>query len=128
MKKLFFILAFVALGVTASAQRVIIDTLKGNEVVNFAAMQNASQVQVLCTELGGTADGTIRLEASVDGISWEVLLSTDGVYHFYPNDTFTIVDDGVLIVNIKDDPFLYHRISGDGEATDTTIVTIKWSK
>ena len=128
MKKFLFILAFVALGVTANAQRVVIDTIKGAETVNFATMQNAEEVQVLCTELGGTADGTIRLEGSVDAISWEALLETQDTYNFYPNDTFTVVDGAVMIINIKDDPFLYHRISGAGTTSDTTIITIKWSK
>ena len=91
-------------------------------------MQGAEQVQVLCTELGGTADGSITMEGSVDGISWEIITETPSNYNFYPNDTFTIVDAAVMIVNIKDDPFSYHRISGDGEANDTTIITIKWSK
>jgi hypothetical protein len=128
MKKLLFILAFVALGVAANAQRVVIDTIKGAETVNFATMQNADEVQVLCTELGGTADGTITLEGSVDAISWEIIAETPSNYNFYPNDTFTIVDGAVMIVNIKDDPFLYHRISGTGTTSDTTIITIKWSK
>ena len=128
MKKLLFILAFVTLGVTANAQRSIIDTLKGNETVSFAAMVGADQIQVLCTELGGTADGTITMEGSVDGISWETLAETANAYNFYPNDTFTIVDAGVMIVNIKGDPFTYHRIKGVGTASDTTEVTIKWSK
>ena len=128
MKKLFLILAFVALGVTANAQRAITDTIKGNETVNFTQMLDAENVQVLITELGGTSEGTIRLEGSVDAVSWEVLLSTDGLYHFYPNDTFTIVDGAVLIVNIQDDPFPFHRISGVGAANDTTIVNIKWRK
>lgn len=128
MKNIILILGFVFVALTAQAQRVITDTIKGTETVNFTSMQDAEKVQVLCTELGGTADGTITLEGSVDAISWETIAETPSNYNFYPNDTFTIVDGAVMIVNIKDNPFTYHRISGTGETGDTTIITIKWSK
>ena len=128
MKKLLFILAFVALGVTANAQRVVIDSLQGNETVNFSTMQGAEKVQVLCTELGGTSEGSVTLEGSVDAISWETIAETSGVYNFYPNDTLTIVDAAVWLVYIQGNPFPYHRIKGVGAANDTTEITIKWSK
>ena len=127
MKSLFLVLGFVFVALTTQAQRVIpVDTLKGVEQINFPSMQGSKAVQVLCTEIGGTSDGVVNLEASLDGTSWEILAETSGAYNFYPNDTLTIVDGAVLIISIKGSPFLYHRITATGTASDTTEVSIKW--
>lgn len=128
MKKLLIIIGLMLFVMTAFSQRTISDTLNGNETVNFASMTWPDQVQVLCTQIGGTSDGSLKLEASVDGTSWETITETAGLIHFYPNDTLTIVDAAVWYVTIIDNPFLYCRVKGVGTASDSTLITIKWIK
>ena len=116
------------MGFLASGQRTITDQIDGAETVNFTKMLKATQVQALCTEVGGTSDGTLRLHGSVDGTSWEELTETSGVFHFFPNDTFTISDGGVWLVSIKEDIFNYYKVVGSGTSSDTTSVTIKYER
>jgi hypothetical protein len=125
-------LAFVAL---ANGQRVYstaVDTLQGNETVNFAAIQSSSSsgtlaIQALCTELGGTSDGTLLLQGSVDGTSYVTINSVVGKYDFFPNDTLTITDGAVMTCLITGSPFNYYRLQGAGTASDTTLITPKYS-
>lgn len=136
MKKLLVLLvcvfAFVAL---ANAQRVYtttVDTLQGNETVNFEAIQSSSSsgtlaIQALCTQLGGTSDGTLLLQGSVDGTSYVTITNVAGKYDFYPNDTLTITNGAVMTALITESPFNYYRFQGAGTAGDTTLVTPKYS-
>lgn len=128
MKKFVFILMLGLFAFFANAQKVVTvyDTLNGNETVNFSSMLFASQVQVVCSELGGTSDGTLYLQGSLDGTSFYNVTSTQDMLTFFPNDTLTITDGAVWLINIKDDPFQYFRVKGTGTASDTTLVTIKY--
>ena len=109
-------------------QRTVSDTLQGNETVTFTAMQDASQIQVLCTQLGGTSDGTLLLKASVDGVTYTTLAETSNAINFYPNDTLTITNGASWLIDVKGKLFNYYEVVGAGTASDTTLVTIKWSK
>jgi len=128
MKRLFILLTVALISFTVSAQREITDTLNGAETVVFAEMLNASQVQVLCSNVGGTSDGSIVLKGSVDGVSYVVLDEKSGSVEFYPSDSLTIVDGAVWLVDIKGDVFNYYKVSGSGTASDSTLITINWSK
>lgn len=122
------IFAFVAF---ANAQRVYSassDTLQGNETVNLGVTRSSTSsgiltLQALCTELGGTSDGTLLLQGSVDGTSYVTIIETAGVFTFFPNDTLTITDGAVMTATIKDSPFNYYRWKGAGTASDTTLIT-----
>ena len=52
---------------------VAVDTIQGAETVNFAigttilGSYNSLSITALCTELGGTSDGTLALYGSHDG-------------------------------------------------------------
>ena len=71
MKRILFILAIFALTVGAFAQRgasnsITADTLNGAETVNFTLAETFTNehtlcVQALCTQVGGTSDGTLAL-------------------------------------------------------------------
>jgi hypothetical protein len=129
MKNLVLILGFMFLSLVGFSQRLApIDTLQGNETVNFSNLLNATAIQAVCTELGGTSDGTLRLQASLDGTNFNFVTETAGVYEFYPNDTLTITDGAVWLVNLENSPFPYHRIVGAGTASDTTEVTITYRR
>jgi len=107
------------------------DTLKGAETVKFPSIQSSSSsgtltLQATCTELGGTSDGTLILEGSVDGSSFNTITEKVGLFTFYPNDTLTITDGSVMQVVIVNSPFKFYRYSGTGTASDTTIVDTKF--
>jgi len=128
MKKLILLLVLAFATFAVSAQREISDTIQGAETVAFDAMVGASQLQVLCTELGGTSDGSLILKGSVDGVTFVTITETDGSLSFYPNDTLTVADAAVWLVSIKDNPFNYYQVSGTGTASDTTLISIEWAK
>ena len=117
----------MSLGVMAFSQRVITDTIQGNETVNFENMLDAKQVSVVCTQLGGTSDGALYLQGSSDGVNFVTLTETAGKFNFYSNDTLTIADGATWLITIEE-AFSYYRVKGTGTASDTTLITINWSK
>jgi len=127
MKHLIIIL-FVLLAFSANSQTVITDTLQGNETVNFTGMRGANQIQALCTQIGGTSDGTLILQGSVDGVSYLTVQETTNMFKSYPNDTLTITNGAIWLVDVQNNPFRYYRVVGGGTASDTTLITITWSK
>lgn len=134
MKRIVLIIAmtFAVLG-AANAQKVIAgtpDTLQGAETVTFSNITSTSSkgtlaIQALCTQLGGTSDGTLVLQGSVDGLSFTTLTETTGKFNFYPSDTLTITDGAVMEAVITNSPFKYYRWKGTGTASDTTLITPK---
>lgn len=130
MKKMFFItLLMLICTIGMNAQRAVtVESIEGAETVNFGTMNYPSVIQALCTETGGTADGTLRLQASVDGTSWQYITESDNVANFFPNDTLTITDGAVYVISLKNKTFPYWRVSGAGTSGDTTQVTIKYFK
>lgn len=138
MKKLFAIFVMALLvGFTATAQRTITDTLQGNEVVNFTPMLDAKEVHILATQLGGTTDGTFVLQGSTDGTTFTNLQPTAGLLYYFPSDTskltgytWTLTSGASLLILTEEGKGMpkYLRGVGDGTASDTTLITIKWSK
>lgn len=135
MKKLFILLvaifAFVAFANAQNVYNATADTLQGAETVNLGVVNSSSSsgtlvLQALCTELGGTSDGTLILRGSVDGTSYVDIVETAGVFNFYPNDTLTITDGAVITCVITNSPFGYYLWQGVGTASDTTLVTPKY--
>ena len=129
MKRFILLLSLIAISFVGYGQRLApVDTLQGNETVNFANLLSAEAIQVVCAELGGTADGSLRLQASLDGTSFYNVTETSGVYNFYPNDTLTITDGAVWLIDLSNSPFPYHRVVGAGTASDTTEITITYRR
>jgi len=127
MKKILVLLVLMV-SFTVSAQRTITDTIQGSETVTFETMADAVQIQVLCTELGGTSDGEFILKGSVDGVSFGTLFEKVSHVNFFPNDTLTVADGAVWLISIKDKPFNYYQLAGTGTSADTTLITVNWSK
>lgn len=137
MKNLVFILVFLVVAIGANAQRIgtvrtiDVDTLQGAETVNFGIVMlsgeyNAVTFQALCTELGGTADGTLNVMGSVDGTSYVNITDASGLAKGFPNDTLTITDGAILQFVVQDAPFRYYKLVGTGTASDTTLVQWKY--
>ena len=136
MKKILLTFAVLILSIGLFAQAntahtLTADTLNGNETVNFAAVKVTGSfttlaIQGLCTEVGGTSDGTLFPQYSVDGTSYTTITSTANFIYAYPNDTLTITDGAVLEIIISNPPAGYYRLTGTGTASDSTLVTPKF--
>lgn len=136
MKRL-ILLVVMAFGLVAfaNAQRiytVTADTLNGNETVNFGAIRSTDAfglltIQALCSNIGGTSDGTLILQGSVDGTTYTTVTSTADMFTCFPNDTLTITDAASWQIAIQNSPFNYYRVQGAGTASDSTLITIKYT-
>lgn len=143
MRKLILLLAFAVLGIAASAQLQSkyytvtaseADTNKNAEtdyitIPNKGAFLEVKDlmIQVLCTDnYGGTSDGAITLERSLDGTSWKSMNTTVDTDLNCANDTFTIVNAGVARFRLKTYDN-YYRIKIVGTSGDTTLLTTKYT-
>jgi hypothetical protein len=143
MKKLLLILAFAVVAIAANAQRgrvitLTADTLQGAETVSFETFTttgsyNSISVQGLCTELGGTSDGTLTLYGSNDGTNFVYINGTgQEVLSVSPKtavadstlNTLTITDGLVSSWIVKDSPFRNWKVVGVGTSGDTTLVNL----
>lgn len=129
-----FVFVLSVLAINAQKGRVYsvsVDTLNGNETVNFTLGQitggyETLTIQALCTQVGGTSDGTLILQASVDGTSWLTVQDATGVLKGYPNDTLTITNGAVAQWVVDETPWNFYRVQGAGTASDSTLVTVKY--
>lgn len=136
MRKLLILVGFIlvtslSFGQVGRIYSVSTDTLNGAETVNFATSQitggyTTLAIQALCTEIGGTSDGTLILQGSVDGTSYVTMTDAVGVLASYPNDTLTITDGAVVQYVVQETPFNFYRVQGAGTASDSTLVTVKY--
>ena len=104
--------------------------------VDSDVLLNAKAVQVLCTNVSGTSDGTIALHGSLDGTIWTLLNfvgATNGTSSPIASHTgadlnqVTIVDGLVASWNI-DTAFKYTKLVCVGTAGDRTTITGNWAK
>ena len=135
MKKLIMILLASALFISVGAQTKRVyspdfDTLNGNETVYIPVLTSTSSlgitIQALCTQLGGTSDGSLVLQGSADGTSYLTINDDDVTMTAYPNDTLTITNGAVVQWVILKNAWKSYRIKGVGTASDTTLITPKY--
>ena len=97
-----------------------------SETITVSGGYASLSVDILCTEDGGTSDGSIVFQGR-NGASgnWTTInddwLSTQ--VEFLTNDTLTIVDAAVWKVSVVPATFKEYRFSVTGTASDTTTVT-----
>lgn len=118
-----------------NAQRTISDSVNGNETVNFTAMTDPVAISILATQTGGTTDGTVTLQGSVDGTTYTTIQPTAGVIYYLPSDTskltgytWTMTNGASLLIGIEQPFWRYYRVRAAGTVGDSTLVTIKWMK
>lgn len=114
------------------AQLAGVDTLNGADTIYIRTPYikwniDYIALQVKCRQLGGTSDGYIYPQASIDDTNYVNLVSTDYLIYSFPNDTLTITDGVIGLWNILSLPNNYAGIMGVGTANDTTEVTLKYS-
>lgn len=132
MKRFIFSLSLILLAFVANAQQVqtLTDTLQGAETVNFSVINNTGSYgslsfTLLNTELGGTADGTLTLQATNDLDAWEAIADSELVV-FDTGASHTITDGSIWNIQLLNPAFRYYRIVGAGTSGDTTKVEISY--
>jgi hypothetical protein len=146
MKKIIIIFSLLVASIFAFGQRgvlntVSVDTLQGAETVNFAigttilGSYNSLSISALCSELGGTSDGTLTLYGSNDGTNWVFvngaadshILTASPKASLTGTDMNQITITDALVANWVVDPaYRYYRVAGVGTTADTTQVNITY--
>lgn len=139
MRKIITLFAILLLGVAVSAQSfnqlvtITADTLTKVETEYFTLQPITSTVksiaiQAAYTDAGGSPDGTILLQGSLDGTSYQTLNSGASNIDWFPNDSIDITDSTeiVWLIEIANPAFRYYRIAATGTADDTTLIAPKY--
>ena len=137
-------LVFVAMISMAQRGKVIsltADTLNGAETVNFdlgvdfTGNFEVLVVQALCSNVGGTSDGTLTLYGSLDGTSYSFInavgaetltASPKASITGADLNQITITDALVASWVVKNAPYKKFRLVGTGTANDSTLITPKF--
>jgi len=138
MKKILLILALVAFSVTLFGQTrgtvttLTVDTIPSATAVNFPLVteftgNHTIAIQAVCVELSGTSEGSLFLQGSLDGTSYQTINTTSGFLVGLTNDTLTIASGAVGLWFLESSPFIYYRLRGTGGAGDSTEVTVMWT-
>jgi hypothetical protein len=127
MKKLFLLLAFIAIVASASAQSDLKSeyNLNSDTVTNtatqfltsprLAGAKETTTIQVNVTKISGTVGGTISLQGSLDGTNFKALNTAETQTALA---TITATDaTNVYHWRLNGNPFLYYRVSWTGAAT-----------
>jgi len=88
-------------------------------------------IQAACDNIGGTSDGALTLEGSVDGTDWVTIKDEQGLVKGYSTmalatDSLTITDGANVSWVISQNLFYKYRIKGVGTASDSTLITTKY--
>lgn len=111
--------------------------LDGAVTLNSETMSGARVVQVLCTQVSGTSDGTMALYGSIDGTNWILLNFADGSvgtaspiasHTGADKNQITIVDALVATWYINADVYPYTRLTCVGTVGDNTTISGGWIK
>lgn len=111
--------------------------LDGAVTIDSDVMLNARAVEVLCTEVAGTSDGTIALYGSLDGTNYQLLnfvgagLGTASPIASHTGadlNQITIVDALVANWVISPSAFPFTKLVCVGTVNDQTTITGGWRK
>jgi len=135
MKKLLIISVMMLFAFASFSQRpekvntAAFDSVLAVEIVYTGNIQlngsyNSLVIQGLCTDVGGTPDGTLILQGSVDGTSYINLAPKAQRFLYFPDDdTLDITAGAIQTVYIVGNPFAYYRWKATGTASDSTLIT-----
>jgi hypothetical protein len=111
--------------------------LNGAITVSSDVMTDAKAVQVLCTQVSGTSDGTIALYGSLDGTNYQLINFADGSlgtaspiasHTGTDKNQVTIVNGLVATWVINDVVYPYTKLVAVGTTGDRTTITGSWTK
>ena len=132
MKNRLLIIGLVLFSFTVMAQKgykqtIPTDSVNGIETVYFNTVElvkgGSLTMQLLCTNTGGTSDGTAVLQASEDRVTWRTLNETTDFLIVFPNDTMTLAADTVGLWILPYNPFGFLRFAVTGTSGDSSIMT-----
>ena len=110
------------------------DTLIGSETLYFYTGElpyqwNIATIQVVTAKVGGTPDGILTLEGSVDGTSYVPLKDVSGLVSGFPDDSLDIPDAGVAVQTwvVERANFKKFRVKSVGTSGDSTLLSPVYS-
>ena len=111
----------------ADVQVDTIETISSSSITVTGGLASLS-VDILCTQDGGTTDGTILFQGrNGSGGNWNTLNDNLGVIvDFSGNDTLTMTSTGIWHVVIYPAVFREYRFNVTGTASDTTTVSFDY--
>lgn len=140
MKKILFIFALIALVASVNAQKGRYITITASEAdtnknaetdylyfpnVGGFESQTDLMLQLLCLDnYGGTSDGTVTIEGSLDGTSYAPI--TTEKYADVKSDTLTITPSAALQFHIPITHHYKYRAKVVGTSTDTTLIVPRY--
>lgn len=111
--------------------------LDGAVTIDSDVMIGAKSVQVLCTNVAGTSDGTMAIHGSLDGTNYQLInFATGDLGTASPiashtgadKNQITIVDALVASWVIDTEQYPYTKLVCVGTVGDNTTITGGWSK
>jgi hypothetical protein len=137
MKKIFIMLALVAVAAAASAQvsmksvyNSASDTIKvtngetGVLQIRNGGAANSTSIVVVVTKTSGTVAGTITLQVSLDGTTWKAM-NTPSTATALATFTATDVATNSFHWWFLGNPFPYYRVSWTGTGTMVATASAK---
>ena len=110
--------------------------LNGAVTLSSDVMTNAKTVQVLCTQVSGTSDGTMALYGSLDGVSYTLINFADGSlgtaspiasHTGADKNQITIVNGLVATWAINEVHYPFTKLICVGTTGDNTTISGGWS-
>jgi hypothetical protein len=111
--------------------------LDGAVTIDSDVMEGAKVVQVLCTNVSGTSDGTMAIHGSLDAVNYQLLsfvgqaLGTASPVASLTGadlNQITIVDALVATWVIDTDVYPHTKLVCIGDTGDNTTISGGWSK
>ena len=111
--------------------------LDGAVTIDSDVMIGAQTVQVLCTNVAGTSDGTMGLYGSIDNVNYQLINFADGSlgtaspiasHTGTDKNKITITDALVATWAIDAVSYPYTKLVCVGTASDNTTITGSWIK
>lgn len=111
--------------------------LDGAVTVDSDVMNGAKAVQVLCTNVSGTSDGTMGLYGSIDNVNYQLINFADGslgtaspiASHSGTSKNLITITDGLVATwAIDSEAYPYTKLVCSGTADDNTTISGGWSK
>lgn len=147
MKRIFILtlaLSFAAISFgqgRGSLGTIAADTMKGVTAMNisigsFTGSYTTLAITAVCSNIGGTSDGTLTLYGSLDGTNYVFIngAADGGVVTASPKASITGTDMNQITVTdalvaswvVSNTPFRYYKVAGAGTTGDTTAINVTY--
>jgi len=126
-----FLIAFACFGQVRQLADVQVNEVETlfSDVITISRGAATLSIDMLCTEDGGTTDGSIFLQVrNGSGGNWQTVGSTEhsNLWSGNADSLFTMTDGAIFHVLLAPAPFLNYRLGVTGTASDTTTVSFDY--